>query len=346
VLVTEQAMPVHEKTVRLGEDWVKPGKMVSNGAYVLEDWKPSSHIRLVKNPNYWNAGKVAIDAVEFDPTDNEATVLKRYRTGEFDIIINALPNDQLGWLKQNLPKELHLVPMAEVVYFIFNTTKPPFNDQRVRQALAIAINREVLVEKVTRGGQLPAYGVVPDGIANYISQRVSWAKMSQADRDVAAIKLMNEAGYGPRKPLNVRLSYRTSESLKQIMVATAAMWKKLGVNVEFLNIEQKVYTANQRTGDFEVGFDSWGATIMTRRTTCSRGKPRLRSRTTRGSPMRTTTASWTRPRSRATRASALNCWGRRSRCCSGKCRSRQSISAPPRTWSARGSKAGKTICLI
>jgi oligopeptide transport system substrate-binding protein len=258
LLVLEQAMPVHEKTVRLGEDWVKPGKMVSNGAYVPEDWKPSSQIRLVKNPNYWNAGKVAIDAVEFDPTDNEATVLKRYRAGEFDIIMNGAPNDQLGWLKQNLPKELHLAPLAEVVYFTFNTTKPPFNDKRVRQALAMAINREVLVEKVTRGGQLPAYGVVPDGIANYISQKVSWVTMSQADREEVAIKLMSEAGYGPRKTLNMRLSYRTSESNKQIVIATAAMWKKLSVNVELINTEQRVYSANQRQGNFEVGFNSWG----------------------------------------------------------------------------------------
>ena len=77
--------------------------MVSNGAYMLEDWKLSSHIRLVKNPNYWNAANVAIDAVEFDPTENEATVLKRYRAGEFDIITDGLLIDQLGWLKQNLP---------------------------------------------------------------------------------------------------------------------------------------------------------------------------------------------------------------------------------------------------
>jgi oligopeptide transport system substrate-binding protein len=73
VLTVEQAMPLHEKTVRLGEDWVKPGKIVSNGAYMLDDWKPSSHIRLVKNPHYWNAGKVAIDTVVFDPTENRAT---------------------------------------------------------------------------------------------------------------------------------------------------------------------------------------------------------------------------------------------------------------------------------
>jgi ABC-type oligopeptide transport system substrate-binding subunit len=257
VLVMEQAMPVHEKTVRLGTDWVKPGKIVSNGAYMLEDWKPFSHIRLVKNPNYWNAGKVAIDAVVFDPTENLATVLKRYRASEFDIIIDGLPNDQLGWLKQNLPKELHLVPYASVVHYVFNTTRPPFNDQRVRQALAMTINREVLVEKVTRGGELPAYGYVPDGIANYISQKVSWAKVSQADRDAAAIKLMSEAGYGPRKPLNVQLTYATSENRKQIAIAIAAMWKKLGVNVELVNLEAKVRAANARTGDFEVGFGGW-----------------------------------------------------------------------------------------
>jgi oligopeptide transport system substrate-binding protein len=82
LLVMEQAMPVHEKTVRLGEDWVKAGRIVSNGAYILDDWKPFSHVRLVRNPNYWNAGKVAIDAVVFDPTDNLATVLRRYRASE------------------------------------------------------------------------------------------------------------------------------------------------------------------------------------------------------------------------------------------------------------------------
>jgi ABC-type oligopeptide transport system substrate-binding subunit len=252
LLVMEQAMPVHEKTVRLGEDWVRPGKMVSNGAYMLEDWKPSSHIRLIKNPNYWNAGKVAIDAVVFDPTDNLATVLRRYRAGEFDIIINGLSNDQLGGLKQNMPKELHLAPLAAVYFYVFNTTKPPFNDQRVRQALAMTINREVLVEKVTRGGELPAYGFVPDGIANYVSQKVSWAKMSQADRESAAIKLMTDAGYGPRKPLNLQFSYSTSENRKQIAIAIAAMWKKLGVNVDLFNSEQKVAIANLRQGNFEM----------------------------------------------------------------------------------------------
>jgi oligopeptide transport system substrate-binding protein len=253
VLVLEQAMPVHEKTVRLGEDWAKPGRMVSNGAYMLDDWKLSSHVRIIKNPHYWNAGKVAIDAVVFDPTDNLATVLKRYRAGEFDIVYENLPNDQIGWLRQNMPKELRIAPFAKIDYYVFNTTKPPFNDQRVRQALAMAIDREVLVEKIIGAGDLPAYGWIPDGIANYISQKVNWARMSQADRDAAAIKLMTEAGYGPTKPVNMRVAYPTSENRKRIAVAIAAMWKKLGVNVELANAEQQVHIANVRRGDFEIG---------------------------------------------------------------------------------------------
>jgi ABC-type oligopeptide transport system substrate-binding subunit len=261
VLALDQAVPLHEKTVRLGEDWVKPGKMVSNGAYMLDEWKPYEHVRIIKNPHYWNAGKVAIDAVLFDPGDNLATVLKRYRAREFDIIygngVSDVPNDQLGWLRQNMPKELRVAPYAGVSYYMFNVTKRPLDDVRVRQALSMAIDREVLVAKVTRGGEQPAYGYVPDGMASYISQKVSWAKMSQADRDAAAIKLMTEAGYGPKNPLNLRFTYPTSENRKQIAIAIAAMWKKLGVNVELANTEAKVFYADQRQGDFEISARVW-----------------------------------------------------------------------------------------
>jgi oligopeptide transport system substrate-binding protein len=258
-LMTHQtALPVNEKTVtRFGDEWVKPGKMVSNGAYMLDDVRPSSHIRIVKNPNYWNAGKVAIDTVVFDPSEDRAAVLKRYRAGEFDIVYGDLPNDQLGWLRQNMPKELHIASYAGVYYYSFNTTKPPFNDRRVRQALAMAINREVLVEKITLAGELPAYGFVPDGTANYKSEKVSWAGMRQADREAAAIKLIGEAGYGPKKQLTVKLAYNTSENHKRIAVAIAAMWKKLGVSVELVNTELKVHYANLRQGDFEIGRAGW-----------------------------------------------------------------------------------------
>jgi ABC-type oligopeptide transport system substrate-binding subunit len=257
LLTHGSSLPVNEKAVtRFGDEWLKPGNMVSNGAYMLDDVKPNSHIRIVKNPNYWDAAKVTIDAVVFDPSEDRAAVLKRYRAGEFDIL-RDLPNDQLGWLRQNMPKELHIAPYAGVYFYAFNTTKPPFNDKRVRTALSMAINREILVEKISAAGELPAYGFVPDGTANYTPQRVPWRTMSQAEREAAAQKLIREAGYGPDKPLQFQLAYNTSENHKRIAVALAAMWKKLNVSVELVNTEFKVHLSNMRVGNFQMGREGW-----------------------------------------------------------------------------------------
>jgi oligopeptide transport system substrate-binding protein len=257
LLTHTTGLPVNPKAItEHGTDWVKPGRMISNGAYMLADVKPAAFIRLAKNPQYWNAGKVTIDSVVFDPSEDRATVLKRYRAGEFDNVTD-LPTDQLAWLRQNMPKELHVAPYSGVYFYVFNVTKPPFNDTRVRQALAMAVNRDVLVERITLAGELPAYGFVPDGTADYTSQKVSWAKMSQAARDAEAIKLMAAAGYGSRKPLKFKLNYNTSENHKKIAVAIAAMWKKLGVEVEMVNTEAKVHFATMRQGDFEMARTGW-----------------------------------------------------------------------------------------
>ncbi len=257
LLTHTSALPVNEKEVtRFGDEWLKPGNMVSNGAYMLDDVKPNAHIRIVKNPNYWDAAKVTIDAVVFDPSEDRAAVLKRYRAGEFDIL-RDLPNDQLGWLRQSMPKELHIAPYAGIYYYAMNTTKPPFNDKRVRVALSMAINREILVEKITTAGELPAYGFVPDGTANYTPRRVAWRTMSQAEREAAAQKLLSEAGYGPGKPLRFELAYNTSENHKRIAIALAAMWKKINVSVELVNTEVKVHYSNLRIGNFQMGRAGW-----------------------------------------------------------------------------------------
>jgi oligopeptide transport system substrate-binding protein len=257
LLTHTTGLPVNAKAIAAhGNDWVKPGQMVSNGAYMLGDVKPQAFIKLAKNPQYWDAGKTTIDTVVFDPSEDRAAVLKRYRAGEFDIVTD-LPIDQLVWLKQNMPKELQIAPYAGVYFYTVNVTRPPFNDMRVRTALAMAVNREVLVERVTLAGELPAYGFVPDGTADYTSQKVAWAKVNQAARDTEAIKLMTAAGYGPGKPLKFKLNYNTSENHKKIAVAIAAMWKKLGVEVELVNTEAKVHFATMRRGDFEMARTGW-----------------------------------------------------------------------------------------
>ena len=257
LLTHTSSLPVNEKEVtRLGEEWLKPGKMVSNGAYMLDDVKPNSHVRIVKNPHYWDAARVTIDAVVFDPSEDLAALLKRYRAGEFDVL-RDVPSNQLGWLRQNMPKELRIAPYAGIYYYPMNTTKPPFDDRRVRVALSMAINRELLVEKVTTAGELPAYGFVPDGTADYTPRRVAWRTMSQAEREAAAQKLMTEAGYGPNTPLRFQLAYNTLENHKRIAIAVAAMWKKINVSVELVNSEFKVHTSNMRIGNFQMGRAGW-----------------------------------------------------------------------------------------
>jgi ABC-type oligopeptide transport system substrate-binding subunit len=257
LLTHTTGLPVNGKEIaRLGDDWIKPGRMVSNGAYVLDDVRPNAHIRLVKNPAYWNAAKVAIDAVVFDPSEDLSGVLKRYRAGEFDIA-DGVPNDQIGWLRRNMPDELHIDPYAGVNYFALNTTKPPLNDRRVRVALSMAVNREILVEKITGAGEVPAYGLVPDGTAGCTPQRVKWQAMSQAERQAEAQKLMAEAGYGPGRPLHVEINYTSSENNKRIAIALAAMWKKINVGVELVNTEGKVHISNLRIGNFQIGRAGW-----------------------------------------------------------------------------------------
>jgi oligopeptide transport system substrate-binding protein len=257
LLAHQTALPVNARAIaEFGAEWVRPGKMVSNGAYLLADAKPGAPIRLVKNPHYWDAAQVTIDTVVFDPSEDRGNVLRRYRAGELDVA-GDVPIDQLDWLRKNMPKDLHIAPYAGVYYFSFNMTKPPFNDLRVREALTMAVNREVMVEKITLAGELPAYGFVPNGTANYTSQKFSWAGMSQAAREAEAVRLMREAGYGPGKPLRFQLAYNTSENHKKIAVALAAMWKKLAVEVELVNREVKVHFASLREGDFQLGRAGW-----------------------------------------------------------------------------------------
>src|SRR5215475_3242607 len=191
-----------------------------------------------------------------DHPQGAAALLKRYRAGEFDVL-RDVPSNQLGWLRQNMAKELRIAPYSGIYYYAMNTTKPPFDDRRVRLALSMAINRELLVEKVTTAGELPAYGFVPDGTADYTPRRVAWRTMSQAEREAAAQKLMTEAGYGPNTPLRFQLAYNTLENHKRIAIAVAAMWKKINVSVELVNSEFKVHTSNMRIGNFQMGRAGW-----------------------------------------------------------------------------------------
>jgi oligopeptide transport system substrate-binding protein len=240
-----------------GDEWVKIGNIVTNGAYKPTEWVPGSHVTTVKNDQYWDAKDVKIDGVTFYTLEDQAAALKRYRAGEFDLL-TSFPADQYEWLQKNMPGQAHVVPYLGTYYYVMNASKPPFNDKRVRQALSMAINREVIGPKILGTGELPDYSWVPPGTANYGEPAyVSWKDLPYGQKVEEAKKLLKEAGFGPDHPLHAQLRYNTNDNHKRIAVAIASMWKPLGVEVELYNTETKVHYNEMQHGQVEIGRAGW-----------------------------------------------------------------------------------------
>jgi len=254
------AWPVPKHVVeKHGNDWVKKEYIVTNGPYMLDEYIPNTHVKLVKNPKFYDAANVSIDRVVFYPQEDRAAAIKRYRADEVDVLTD-FPSDQIKWLRENLTAdEVRIAPYLGIYYYVINNTRPPFTDVRVRQALSMAIDRETIMDKVMGTGELPAYSFVPPGAGNYEEPAyVSWKSMTQDQRVVKAKALLAEAGYGPDKPLNFVLRYNTSENHKRIAVAIAAMWKKeLGVGAELFNAEVKVHYDELNSNNFDVARAGW-----------------------------------------------------------------------------------------
>ena len=251
--------PVHKATVeKFGDQWTRPGNSVSNGAYMMAEWMPQSRIMLKKNPHFHAADTVKINTVYYYPTESQVEEFKRFQVGELHITYD-IPTDQIDFVKKNLAQELHISPYFGTYYYAINLTKAPLGEQaKLRQALALAIDREVITDKIWKSGQIPAYGWVPPGIPGYQPQQLDEAKMTQTDREELAKKLYAEAGYGPQKPLKVEILYNTSEAHKLTAVAVQYMWKQvLGVETTITNQEWKVYLGSREQKNYQVARAGW-----------------------------------------------------------------------------------------
>ena len=244
--------PMHRaSTEKWGDQVAKPGRLVSNGAYTLDEMVVQSHIKLVRNPYYWDNANTIIDEVWYYPIEDQSSELKRYRAGEIDYT-NEVPNNQFKWIKKYLGDELVISPWLGIYYYGFNLTKPPFkNNPALRKALAMAVDRDILTGKVTQFGERPAYAFVPPGIQAgtgvYSPQNPEWADWPREKQLAEARRLYKEAGYSQTNPLTVELRYNTSENHKKIAIAVAAMWKQaLGVKTRLVNEEWKVFLSNRK----------------------------------------------------------------------------------------------------
>lgn len=251
--------PVSKKVLeKEGDQWTHAGKLVGNGPYMLQEWQPQAHIKIVKNPHYRRTKDIKIDSVYYLPTEDLNAELKRYRAGELQSTY-MVPESEIKWVKENLAQDFRNVPYFGTYYYALNLRKEPFKDQvKLRRALALAIDRDILTQKVTNTGRLSAYGWVPPGASHYTQQAIPEASMTQGEREALAQKLYAESGYSADKPLAIELLYNTNEDHKKLAIAVAAMWKKvLGVDTTLRNEEWKVYLASRKAGNFAVLRAGW-----------------------------------------------------------------------------------------
>jgi oligopeptide transport system substrate-binding protein len=261
LLAHQTALPVNKASIdKLGPDWIKPGNLVSNGAYMLQENVANDHITLVKNPNHWDAANVKIDKLVAYPLDDQAAAQRRFLAGEVDLTYQ-FQADQIGFLKGKVGDQVHVTPSLATYYYAFDERKPPFNDVRVRQALSMAIDRDFLAEKIFAGAKLPTYSLVPDGIPNYTPAKLDYADTTQLDREDKAKALLKDAGYGEGgKPIKIEIRYNTNENHKKAALAVADNWKVLGVEVSILNQDIKTHYAFLQSGAaFDVARAGWTA---------------------------------------------------------------------------------------
>jgi oligopeptide transport system substrate-binding protein len=242
---------------KYGEDWMRARPLPGSGPYLLDSWRLNDKIRLVKNPYYWDAANTRSAVVDLLPISAPSTALNLYQSGEADII----------WDRDNLPYELtdvlskrpdfHTFPYLATYFIRCNTTRPPFNDPRVRKALALTIDKRRLVDKFLGGGETPANHLVPDGAANYDPAQGLGYDPQEARR------LLAEAGYPGGKDFPA-FSYLFDSASgggrihQKLGIEMQHMWEEqLGVHVELKEMEKGVYLAAQRNLDYDLTRSSW-----------------------------------------------------------------------------------------
>jgi oligopeptide transport system substrate-binding protein len=255
-------LPIRRADVeRYGNDWTRPGKLVGNGAFVLADWVPQSEITLRRNPFYRDAASVKLDGVRYVASGSPETGLKMFRAGELDIA--ELPKSEIEWAKANLPAALKAEPEIGTYMIGLNVGAPPLDDPKLRRALALVVDQDVITRKVVRGDQVPAYGFIAPLLPGYPAVSESFRDMPMAERVALAKKLYAEAGYGPAKPLRLTIMVAKGREWDHWALAIVGLWHDvLGVEGTLDQQEWQVYLGRLNHHDFTAAVDDWVSLIQ------------------------------------------------------------------------------------
>lgn len=254
-------VPVHRATVeKYGNQWTSPKNFVSNGAYKLKDWVVNERIVLERNDQYWDNDKTVIDEVTFLAIPSEVTDVNRYRSGEVDMTNNAIPVDLFSRLQRDIPDEVKISPSLCTYYYEINNEQAPFDDARVRAAVKLALDRDIIANKVMGQGQTPAFGFTPPSTVDMKAIEPEWFQLTQKERNEKAKQLLADAGYGPGNPLSFTLLYNTSEAHRKVAIAAASILKQnAGIEVKLENQEWKTFLDSRHQGNYEVARAGWCA---------------------------------------------------------------------------------------
>ena len=259
-LLTHQSyFPVHRATIEAfgaaderGTLWTRPGNYVGNGPFKLKEWVLNRSIVVEKNEHYWDADTVQLNQVVFYPIQNVTTEERMFRAGQLHLTSSA-PVDKLEYYRKESPETMRIFPYFSTYYYMLNTGVPPLDRQKVRQALAMSIDRQQIVDKITKAGEFPAFSYTPPDTNGYTAR-------AQVEFDVERARaLLAEAGYPDGEGLPaIELMYNTSEGHRRIAIAIQQMWKtNLNVDITLLNNDWKVYLDKRDAKDYQVARAGW-----------------------------------------------------------------------------------------
>lgn len=258
VLTHYSWFPVHPPTIEKfggpalrSSEWTKAGNFVGNGAFVLTQWEVNEIIKVEANPHYWDAGVVRLKGIHFLPIQQGGVEETAFEAGRVHMT-NTVLSDKIDYWRTRQPEALRMEPFLGTYYYSLNLRRKPLDDVRVRQALSLAIDRELITGQVTKGGQTPATGFTPPGLTYPVLDVIRY----DPDR---ARALLAEAGFAGGKGFsNLTILYNTLEDHRKIAETIQQMWKReLGISVNLMNQEWGVYLNSQNQRNFDIARAGW-----------------------------------------------------------------------------------------
>ena len=250
--------PVHKDTVlKFGDiddrngEWTRPGNFVCNGPFQLKTWELNNKIVVEKNPHYYDASMVRLNEIHYYPVSNVMTEDRMFRAGQLHLT-STLPSQKCPIYIEENPN-LRIDPYMGTYFYRINTENEVLKDIKVRKALAYSIDRQLLVDKVTKCGQIPAYSFTPPGTNGY-------QPTTEIPFDpVLAKSLLDEAGFSEENPFpKLEILFNTNEDHRKLALAIQQMWQiNLGIEVELVNQDWKVYLNREMIGDFQISRAGW-----------------------------------------------------------------------------------------